>query len=119
MVKRYDDPRFFRAGHAERLAKALNTQHADFIACYEKAIRILSSDPYNRTGSYQIKKLEGIAPGLRGVGVDKDKERRKRLASLSFSEKLKILEKLRDRDRAIAASGLRKMKLRQEVEKSS
>lgn len=51
----------------------------------------------------------------RGVGVDKDKERRKRLASLSFSEKLKILEKLRDRDRAIAASGLRKMKVRQAV----
>ena len=32
---------------------------------------------------------------------------RKRLAALSFSEKIKILEKLRDRDRAIAASGLR------------
>jgi len=51
--------------------------------------------------------------------MDKDKERRKRLASLSFSEKLKILEKLRERDRAIAASGLRKMKVRQEVDKSS
>jgi hypothetical protein len=55
----------------------------------------------------------------RGVGMDKDKERRKRLASLSFSEKLKILEKLRDRDRAIAASGLRKMKVCQGVDKSS
>jgi hypothetical protein len=32
---------------------------------------------------------------------------RARLASLSFSEKIKILEKLRDRDRAIASSGLR------------
>lgn len=32
---------------------------------------------------------------------------RARLASLSFSEKIKILEKLRDRDRAIAAAGLR------------
>jgi hypothetical protein len=31
---------------------------------------------------------------------------RARLASLSFSEKVKILEKLRDRDQAIAASGL-------------
>jgi hypothetical protein len=29
-----------------------------------------------------------------------------RLASLSFSEKIKILEKLRDRSLAIAASGL-------------
>lgn len=37
-----------------------------------------------------------------------DKERRKRLASLPFSEKLKILEKLRKRSRAIAAAGLRK-----------
>lgn len=37
-----------------------------------------------------------------------EKERRKRLASLPFSEKLKILEKLRDRSRAIAGGGLRK-----------
>jgi len=32
---------------------------------------------------------------------------RARQAALSFSEKIKVLEKLRDRDRAIAASGLR------------
>jgi len=32
---------------------------------------------------------------------------RTRLASLSFSDKIKILEKLRDREKAIAASGLR------------
>ena len=31
-----------------------------------------------------------------------------RLKSLSFSEKIKILEKLRDRSQTIAASGLRK-----------
>ena len=37
-----------------------------------------------------------------------DKERRKRLAALPFSEKLKILEKMRNRDRAIVAAGLRK-----------
>jgi hypothetical protein len=30
------------------------------------------------------------------------------MAALSFSEKIKILEKLRDREKAIAASGLRK-----------
>lgn len=35
------------------------------------------------------------------------KEMRKRLASLSFSEKVKILERLRDRSLALAASGLR------------
>jgi hypothetical protein len=39
--------------------------------------------------------------------MDKSKMR-SRLASLSFTEKIKILEKLRDRDQAIAASGLRK-----------
>jgi len=39
--------------------------------------------------------------------MDKSKMRA-RLASLSFSEKIKILEKLRERDRTIAASGLRK-----------
>ena len=31
-----------------------------------------------------------------------------RLAALSFSEKVKILEKLRDREKAIAAAGLRR-----------
>lgn len=35
-------------------------------------------------------------------------EMRKRLAALSFSEKVKILEKLRGRSLALAASGLRK-----------
>jgi len=35
---------------------------------------------------------------------------RVRLASLSFSEKIKILEKLRDRSKKIAASGLRNTK---------
>jgi hypothetical protein len=33
---------------------------------------------------------------------------RKRLASLSFSEKIRILERLRNRSQAIAASGLRR-----------
>ena len=46
--------------------------------------------------------------------MDTDKERRKRLASLPFSEKLKILEKLRERSRVIAASDLRKMAIRQQ-----
>ncbi|MGO9647617.1 hypothetical protein SBA7_1770005 [Candidatus Sulfotelmatobacter sp. SbA7] len=34
-------------------------------------------------------------------------EMRRQLAGLSFSEKVKILEKLRDRSLALAASGLR------------
>ena len=37
-----------------------------------------------------------------------EKARRKRLAALPFPEKLKILETIRERDRAIAATGLRK-----------
>ncbi len=39
------------------------------------------------------------------------KETRKQLASLSFSEKIKLLEKLRDRSLAIARAGLRKNKV--------
>ena len=35
-------------------------------------------------------------------------EARKRLAALSFSEKVKLLDKLRKRSLAIAASGLRR-----------
>lgn len=31
-----------------------------------------------------------------------------RMAALSFAEKIKILERLRDREKAIAASGLRR-----------
>ncbi|PYV59804.1 MAG: hypothetical protein DMG98_05055 [Acidobacteria bacterium] len=36
------------------------------------------------------------------------RELRKRLAALSFSDKVKILEKLRDRSLVLAASGLRR-----------
>jgi mRNA-degrading endonuclease RelE of RelBE toxin-antitoxin system len=49
--------------HFERLAKALNKQHPDFVASYEMAIRILGSDPYNRFRSHQIKKLKNVTPG--------------------------------------------------------
>ena len=38
------------------------------------------------------------------------REMRRKLASLSFAEKINILEKLRDRSVAIAASGLRRKK---------
>jgi mRNA-degrading endonuclease RelE of RelBE toxin-antitoxin system len=49
--------------HFERLIKRLNKQHADFVDYYEKAVRILGTDPYNRTRIYQIKKLENVASG--------------------------------------------------------
>ena len=47
-----------------------------------------------------------------------EKARRKRLASLPFSQKVKILEKLRDRSRVIAAAGLRKTAVRQQTRKT-
>jgi hypothetical protein len=39
--------------------------------------------------------------------VESKKDMRKQLAALSFTEKIKILEKLRDRSLAIAAAGPR------------
>jgi len=51
--------------------------------------------------------IEAMNQFWTGVANRKDLVR-KRLAALSFSEKIKILEKLRDRERAIAASGLRR-----------
>jgi len=42
--------------------------------------------------------------------VDRKVQWRKQLASLSFSEKIKILERLRHRSITIAASGLRQRK---------
>jgi hypothetical protein len=43
-----------------------------------------------------------------------EKERRERLASLPFSEKLIILEKLRERSRVIAGSRLRETAVRRQ-----
>jgi hypothetical protein len=40
------------------------------------------------------------------------------LAGLSFTEKIKILEKLRERDKAIAAAGLRRRHKPQSGDKS-
>ena len=48
-----------------------------------------------------------------------NQEMRKRLAALSFSEKVKILEKLRDRSLALAASGLRRKKAPDSVDKGA
>jgi hypothetical protein len=43
---------------------------------------------------------------MREEAIIGKQEMRKRLAVLSFSEKIKILEKLRERDKAIATGGL-------------
>ena len=47
------------------------------------------------------------AAALRERQIQAKERMRKRLAALSFTEKVKILEKLRDRELAIAAAGLR------------
>lgn len=46
----------------------------------------------------------------------RDKERRKKLASLSFTEKIKLLEKLRDRSLALAEA--RKRLAEEQVKKT-
>ena len=48
------------------------------------------------------------AAALRERQIQGKERMRKRLAALSFTEKIKILEKLRDRDKAVAAAGLRR-----------
>ena len=51
--------------------------------------------------------MEAVRTPLRERGIVSKPKMRTRLASLNFSEKIKILEKLRERERAIAASGLK------------
>ena len=47
----------------ERLARSLLKAHAEFRAFQDQAREILQSDPYNRSRSHPIKKLEGVRPG--------------------------------------------------------
>lgn len=49
--------------HYDRLARRLLRQHPDFDTSEERVREILSTDPYNRTRRYPIKKLEGIRQG--------------------------------------------------------
>ena len=53
------------------------------------------------------KRYYRIAPALHEGAFQAKERRRKQLATLGFAEKLKILRKMRERDKAIAASGLR------------
>lgn len=41
----------------------LQKSHRDFEAIEKSAVAVVSSDPYNRSRSHNIKKLEGVAPG--------------------------------------------------------
>lgn len=47
----------------DRLAKTLTFRQPDFPSRYDRAREILGTDPYNRTRSYHIKKLEAAQPG--------------------------------------------------------
>jgi hypothetical protein len=49
------------------------------------------------------------AAALRERQIQDKERKRKHLAALSFTEKIEILEKLRDREKALAACGLRKV----------
>ena len=53
----------------ERLARSLLKAHAEFRAFQDQAREILQSDPYNRSRSHPIKKLEGVRPGGRTVSA--------------------------------------------------
>ena len=47
----------------DRLAKPINLRQPDFPSRYDRAREILGTDPYKRTRSHHIKKLEGARQG--------------------------------------------------------
>ena len=49
--------------HFDRDFRSLFRRHRQLAGRYAPVLRILQTDPYNRTFSYPIKKLEGVAAG--------------------------------------------------------
>ena len=47
----------------ERLLRKLTKRHPNLIAAYKEVIKILSTDPTNRSRRYKIQKLEGEQKG--------------------------------------------------------
>jgi len=47
----------------ERLSTKLQKRNRDFESAEKSAVTILSTDPYNRSRSHNIKKLEGVPSG--------------------------------------------------------
>ena len=47
----------------DRVTKKLASKHADVTDVYAQAIAVLAADPYNRSRTHHIKKLEAIARG--------------------------------------------------------
>ena len=55
---------FIRAStNAERLLRKLNQKHPELADISKRAEVILRTDPYNRSRSHAIKKLENVAAG--------------------------------------------------------
>jgi mRNA-degrading endonuclease RelE of RelBE toxin-antitoxin system len=46
--------------HFDRLLKRLAPKHPELVERFEETISILSQDPYNKSGRYPIKKLQGV-----------------------------------------------------------
>jgi mRNA-degrading endonuclease RelE of RelBE toxin-antitoxin system len=49
--------------HFDRLLKKLVAKHPQLVERFEETITILSSDPYNKSRRYAIKKLESVPAG--------------------------------------------------------
>ena len=49
--------------HFERAFEKLSRNHPALAAAYSRIVSIREADPYNRSRSYDIKKLEGIPKG--------------------------------------------------------
>lgn len=49
--------------HFDRLLKKLVPKHPDLAERFGEGIAILSTDPYNKSRKYPIKKLEGVSAG--------------------------------------------------------
>lgn len=53
----------YTTAHFDRAFGRLARQHPNLVRRFAEAIAILQMDPYNRSRSYPIKKLEGVRPG--------------------------------------------------------
>ena len=49
--------------HFDRLFKTLVKRHPDLLDRFDETLQILKTDPYRRTRTHHIKKLEGLRPG--------------------------------------------------------
>ena len=49
--------------HFDRLLRRLTRHHPDLVERYAEALTILSTDPYNRSHSYDIRKLQCVSVG--------------------------------------------------------